>query len=316
MKPITSLLLAASVALAGCSTVTKPVSNKVDTGPQVSATIAQQPEKGLKRKVAIARFSNETKHGNSFLLNEQNDRIGKQAMDILSARLTETGKFIMLERADLSQLNKEAELNQLKSDLIGADFLIVGSISEFGRSATSEVGIFSRNKKQLAQAKVNVRLVNVKTGQIVFSEEGAGRAESEANTVFGVGERASYNSTLDDKALSAAISKLTSNLVENLLDTPWRSYILDEQDGSYIIAGGQEQGIKAGDTFAVMTPGKTIKNPQTGINIELPGKQIAQLRVLQTTGSGQNEVSICERIQGQISHAKLSELYIAELNTK
>lgn len=316
MKRITSLFLIGSLALGGCSTVTKPVSNKVATGPQVSPTIQQEQAKGLKRKVAIARFSNETKHGNSFLLNEQNDRIGKQAMDILSARLTETGKFIMLERADLNQINKEAELSQLNTDLIGADFLIVGSISEFGRSATSEVGIFSRNKKQLAQAKVNVRLVNVKTGQIVFSEEGAGRAESEANTVFGVGERASYNSSLDDKALSAAISKLTSNLVENLLDTPWRSYILDEQDGSYIIAGGQEQGIKAGDRFAVMTAGKTIKNPQTGIHIELPGKQVAQLRVLQTMGSGQNEVSICELTQGQINKGKLSELYIAELNSK
>jgi len=306
------LLLSCLIGISGCSTVTKPTTNKVASAPQISPTLAQKAYKGLKRKVAIARFTNETRHGNSFLLNDNNDRVGKQAMDILSARLTETGKFIMLERADLNKVNSEKALLNLKTKVIGADYLIVGSISEFGRSTTSEVGIFSRNKKQVAQAKVNVRLINVKTGQIVFSEEGSGSSESEANTVFGVGEKASYNSSLDDKALSSAISKLTSNLMENLLDAPWRSYVLEEQDGFYIIAGGTSQGIKQGDVFSVLKQGRKIKNPQTGIEIELPGKEVAQLKVTQAMGSGLNEISLCELISGDFKDLDYSTLYIHE----
>jgi curli biogenesis system outer membrane secretion channel CsgG len=311
MKKFFSILILASLVLSGCSTVTKPNSNKVASKPVVSPTL-QVESKGLKRKVAIARFTNETKHGNSFLLDEHKDRIGKQAMDVLSARLTETGKFIMLERADLERIDKEADLSGLKKSIVGADYLIIGSVSEFGRNSTSEVGIFSRNKKQVANATVNVRLINVKTGQIVFSEEGSGISSSEANSVFGVGDRAGYNSSLDDEALSAAISKLTSNLVENLMDMPWRSYILQEQEGSYIIAGGKEQGIKTGDEFDVVKAGKKITNPQTGIEIELPGKTIATLKVIQSMGSAQNEISLCQLKTGNIEGADFASLYVQE----
>ena len=134
-------------------------------------TLAVESFKGLKRKVAIARFTNETKHGNSFLLDNNNDKIGKQAMDILSARLTQTGQFLMFERADLGKIVKEQKLANVSSKAIGADYLIIGSVSEFGRTSTSDVGIFSRNIKQEANATVNVRLVDVTTGQIIFSQD-------------------------------------------------------------------------------------------------------------------------------------------------
>ncbi len=305
--------LCLSLTLAGCSTVTQQTVNKpTTTQPQISKTLMQDDKRSLKRKVAIARFSNETSHGNSFLLDKQNDRVGKQAMDILSTRLTQTGKFIMLERADLDKISKEKDLSNLSQKTIGADYLIVGSVSEFGRESSSEVGIFSRNRKQVAHATVNIRLLDVKTGQIIYSEEGSGKAESEANTVFGVGEKSGYDSSLDDKALSASISKVISNLVENLLNKPWQSYVLSEQDGTYLIAGGKEQGILPGDKFAVTTTGKTIKNPQTGMDIQLPGKKIATLEVISSTGTGQNEVSFCKVIEGSLAGQTLSSLVVKE----
>ena len=54
----------------------------------------------LKRKVAVARFTNETQSGTTFLVDDSGDRIGKQASDILSSRLAATGKFLMFERTD------------------------------------------------------------------------------------------------------------------------------------------------------------------------------------------------------------------------
>ena len=248
-RSVLPVTLSVSLALGGCSSVTKPTSNTIpDAGTnkeRVSPVLAQN-EKILKRKVAIARFTDETRHGNAFALNQNNDRVGKQASDILSTRLSDTGKFLMLERADLDKIRSEQALTGAQQQQIGADYLIVGSISEFGRSAESEVGIFSRNKIQVARAKVNVRLIDVKTGQIIYSQEGSGEAMAEANTVFGVGQKAAYDASLDDKAISAAISQLISNLVNNLLDQPWRAYVVGEEDGFYILTGGQSQGIVGG----------------------------------------------------------------------
>lgn len=311
LKHVTVTII--SLLAAGCSTVTMENVNTLPVNqPQVSTTLQQPEFKGLKRKVAIARFSNETSAGASYLLDNKNDRIGKQASDILAARLTETNKFIMLERIDLDKIHSEAALSNLSKVNVGADYLIIGSVSEYGRKDESDVGIFSRNKKQRANVKVNVRLVDVTTGQIIFSQEGSGEAFSEANTMFGVGGQAGYDTSLDDKALSAAITKLVSNIIETLMDKPWQAYLIAQQGALYIMTGGKSQGVKIHDTFSLLQKGKIMHNPQTGLNIELPGKQVGKLLVVAQSGQGDNEISLCEITEGSIKELDLKTIIVRE----
>ena len=290
----------------GCATISKPeLVASTDTTPIVSPTLQQETEIaycGLKRKVAIARFTNETKYGRSFLLDRNNDRIGKQAVDILSEKLMQTEKFVLLERADLAKIQAELSLGDAGQLKNMADYLIVGSITEFGRKATSDVGLFSRTKKQVAFATVNIRLIDVYTGEIIYSESGSGEAFMEVGSVFGVGGRSSYDSTLNDKAIDAAITTVASNIIENLMDKPWRSYILSYEDDMFVIGGGESQGVKKGDRFKVVKEGKQVKNRQTNSVITLPGKEIAVLQVLETYGKTQrDEVSFCRVVSGDLS---------------
>jgi curli biogenesis system outer membrane secretion channel CsgG len=305
------------IFLTGCATVHKADIQPVPAEkPQLSKTITteQLSKKYLKRKVAIARFSNETVYGQGFWADENKDRIGKQASDILSAKLSATDRFILLERTDIDKIYKEMKLGNLSNLNISADYLIIGSVSEFGRKNVSDVGVFSRVMKQEARAKVNIRLVEVRTGQIVYSEEGEGEAFSEAGTVMGVGARAGYDSTLNDKVIGAAISKLVSNVIENLLHNPWRSYILAYENNGYIIAGGKSQGIQINDKFGVYKRGKAIRNPQTSMMIELPAQLIGNIRVVSLTGSDpNNEISICNVDSGNIPKTDFEEFYIQEL---
>ena len=272
---------------------------------------------GLKRKVAIARFTNETKYGQSFFIDAQNDKIGKQAVDILSSKLVETEKFILLERADLDKITKELSMDNYQPLKNMADYLIVGSVTEFGRKDQGKVGIFSRTKRQIAFAKVHVRLIEVRTGQILYSEEGEGEAFSEAGSVFGVGERAGYDSAINDKALDAAITNLASNIIENLLDRPWRSYILGVENGKLIIAGGKLQNINNGDVFTVMKEGNKVKNPQTNVMITLPGQQVGKIKAVMSIGdTPESEVTLCDIVSGNFSEyiasKKFDRLFIQE----
>ena len=66
----------------------------VEKSPSVSPSTASQV-RTLKRKVAIARFTNETTYGRSFLVDKDSNPIGKQALDILSKKLLDTDKFIL-----------------------------------------------------------------------------------------------------------------------------------------------------------------------------------------------------------------------------
>lgn len=303
-----------AIIFSGCVTTTPTIVStkkpKIKKSTIQTNSIISKPI--LKRKVAIARFSNETPYGKSTLFGIENDyNMEKQATDILSAKLAQSGKFILLERNDLDEIKKEIKTHNLKSLNIGADYLIVGSITEFGRKNLSDTGVFSRSRIQEAYAKVSLRLINVRTGQIIFAQEGSGKAKSEAGTSFGLGKHVGYDSTLNDKAISAAISSVVDGIVENLLNKPWRSYILSIKNNTVVIAGGVKQGIKVGNVFTVYKKGDVIKNPQTGIPIELPGTKIASIKVISQFGSSYtNEGSICKIVDGSLKGVRLNELYI------
>lgn len=307
---IASLLTA--TVLAGCTSATRGVVNPTPApAPQISPVL-QDEQLGLKRVVAIARFSDETTRANNFLVDKQGNRLGKQASDILASRLTATQKFIMLERDAMEDVMKEAKLDGEPLEDVGADYIIVGSVSEFGRSNESEVGVFSRNRIQVATATVNVRLINTRTGEIVYAEEATGQAQSEANQVLGVGQTAGYDTSLDDRAISAAISKLVSNVMENLLDAPWQAYLVGQHNGQWLMTGGNAQGIEAGQQFTVVMPGKLVKNPQTGMNMELPATELATIEVVSFMGKGNNEMSLCKLVNGDINSERLTDYRVRE----
>ncbi len=315
------MLMSASAMLlmTGCATMQKTETHQTPASAtsKISKTIQlkENEPNALKRKVAIGRFTNETRYGQSFFLDQSNDKIGKQAMDILSAKLFQTGKFIMLERSDLSKIEKELQIGNSQKLDNAADYLILGSITELGFKEVSDVGFFSRVKKQEMSSKVHIRVVDVSTGQIIYSEEGKGIAFSEAGTVMGVGDKAGYDGQLNDKAIDAAISDLASNIIENMLDKPWKGYILSYEDGNLITSGGKSQNIKVGDSFDVYQKGKQVKNPQTNMMIALPGKKIASILVTTTMGdTPETEVSLATITSGDLksylSSKNFSDLYI------
>lgn len=272
-------------------------------------------KKTMKRKVAIGRFSNETEYGKGLFYDKENDPMGKQAFDILSAKLAASEKFLLLERNDLASIREEANRNgQSSQQAIGADYMIVGSITEFGRKTTSQTKVFSSSKTQTVEAAVNIRLIDVATGQIIFSDEGKGAAEITTKSSFvGTGGHAGYDATLSDKAISAAIDQLVENIINKLSDKPWRSYFLAIDNDGVIIGGGASQGIEPEMEFNVKTKGKQVKNPQTGIIITLPGKEVAKIKVEMTGGdTPETEYSIVTVLSGNISPEQINNYIIEE----
>ncbi|AVM51938.1 curli biogenesis system outer membrane secretion channel CsgG [Bacteroides zoogleoformans] len=252
----------------------------------VETPAAQVKDDGmvLKRKVAIGRFSNETQYAKGIFYDKENDPMGKQALDILSAKLASSGKFLLLERSDLSKLLEECERGGNVSSSLGADYLIIGSITEYGRKNIGKNGVFSSQKSQIVEAAVAIRLVEVSSGLIIYSDEAKGTAELTTKTTMGIGGQAAYDATLSDKAISEAIGQLVENIINKCTNNPWKTYFLSYDSDAVLIAGGKSQGIKEGMTFAVMTKGKKVKNPQTGILISLPGKKIGAAKVVSTGG--------------------------------
>lgn len=288
-------LLVAALFL-GCASPKKTRTIKPESS---SPVLSVQPDgKTLKHRVAVGRFSNETTYGKSVLLG--GDVLGKQASDILTTRLAETQKFVLFEAEGTS-------------GSVPAEFLVVGSVSEFGRSETGSSGVFGKTKTQTARAAVNLRLVEASSGLVVFSTEGRGEAEVSTGTTLGVGTRQGFDSTLSEKAISAAISNVVGRIVDKMLDAPWRSYVLDVQGKECTIGGGASHGLTPGGKFTVLKRGRRVKNEQTGLDVELPGSPVAKLEATKCLGNSfRDEITQCRVVDGDLAGLDLSQLIVEE----
>jgi curli biogenesis system outer membrane secretion channel CsgG len=317
IRPFTATLAGVCAAtLAGCATVSEPpvaFESPVPVTAQRSAqdAAAAPAAPRFKRKVAIGRFTNETNYGRSLLTDADLDRLGKQASDMLASRLVLSRQFVVLERPDVARLEREQAVGG--GSIVGADTLVLGSVTEFGRATRGSTGFLSDTKVQVAHARVDVRLVDVKTGHAYFSAVGAGEATTESGTIAGFGSKADYDATLNDRAIAAAISDVIGRLVSQLEERPWRTDILDVRGSEVFISGGKAQGLRPGDALVVLEAGKTVRSAQSGFDVTLPPTPIAQLRVRSTFGDSEtNEGSVCEVTSGTVRPEVATGLFVAD----
>ena len=307
----------AVLGLAACATTTPPQQVVAPHATQAQQAEAQKQAavvtvKTLKRKVAIGRFSNETRYGKTFLVDANNDPLGKQVSDMLSTRLVASQQFLVFERPDLDKVKAEQSIAH-ESGLVGVDVLIIGSVTEFGRSTTGKSGFLSGTKVQTAHAKVEIRLVDVRTGLVFFTASGAGDASTESGEIAGYGSKADYDATLNDRAIGAAITDVQSSLVAKLDERPWHTDILKVDGRQVYISGGSRQGLHVGDTLFVLKQGERVKSAQTGFDITLPAKTVGQIRITSLFGTNEtDEGAVADIVSVDVSEAHKDGLYISE----
>lgn len=314
----TLLALLSMTVLAGCATQAPPIASKEAPAPIATQRQAQQAAATtapatptLKRKIAIGRVTNETTYGQSLLRDAKDDPLGKQVSDQLSKALTESGAYLVFERPDIGRLKDESGLTGTKLNLVGVDALILGSLTEFGRKTVGQTGFVSDSKKQIAFAKIDLRLVDVATGHVFFATSGAGEASTESAATFGFGSRAAYDGTLNDAAIRQAVSEAVNRLSNEIASRPWQTYILSTEGGRIFVAGGRSQGLRPGMTFAVQTVGERVKSPQTGFDIVLPGRSVAEIRIDSLFGDSEtNQGSVATLVSGSIQGFKTDQLVV------
>lgn len=315
MKLRVFAVVASAVLATACATVSKePERVAVATTLATSAQVAPAVPT-LKRKIAVARFSNSTRYGKSLLSDNEADPLASQAADMLVSRLVDSKQFIVFERNDLDAVVNEAQIQKLEpsANLVGVDALVIGSVTEFGRTVEGQSGFLSSTKKQKASATVEARLVDPRTGLVIFSASGKGEASTESGEVAGFGSQAGYDARLNDAAISSAISDLTSELIGKLSSRRWSTAILRVDADQIFVSGGARQGLKIGDRLAVETRGETVKSGQTGLPITLPGRQVAVVELTGFFGDDEySEGSSAKVVSGSLNGLDASTLTVVE----
>jgi curli biogenesis system outer membrane secretion channel CsgG len=153
------------------------------------------------------------------------DRLGSQAQTILVTHLQQSRRFNVLDRTNMAEIKEEAGILKKAQNLKGADFVVTGDVTEFGRKDVGDkqlFGLLGRGKTQIAYAKVNLNIINTLTSEVVFSAQGAGEYSLSEREIIGFGGTASYDSTLNGKVLDLAIREAVNNLVNGVDSGAWK----------------------------------------------------------------------------------------------
>nr|EKV9846153.1 CsgG/HfaB family protein [Acinetobacter baumannii]EKV9927833.1 CsgG/HfaB family protein [Acinetobacter baumannii] len=191
--------------------------------PQVTAATATTKYTGVKTPISIGKFDNRSSYMRG-VFSDNVDRLGGQAKTILETHLQQTGYFSVLNRDNLSEIKQEVGYSNTAQSIKGARYVITGDVSEFGRKEVGDqqlFGILGRGKQQVAYAKVNLNIVDVKTSEVVHSVQGAGEYALGAREVLGFGTTASYDSTLNGKVLDLAVREAVNNFVTDIQNNRW-----------------------------------------------------------------------------------------------
>ncbi len=304
-------LLATFAAVAVC-VAAQPSTAAAQGAVQAEAEAAARP--GLKRRVAVGRFTNSTPYGRLLLSPGQADPVATQAGDMLVNALVASDHFFVFERSDLTALNAERVISETDGQaLSGVDALLLGSVTQLGRRNEGKQGFLNSQRRQVVNATVEIRLVDVRTGRVFFTASGAGEATTETGEVAGFGSRAGYDSTLNDRAISAAIADTMTNIVNQLQQRAWFTDILRVSGSTVYVSGGPSQGLRAGDRFHVETPGETVVSGQSGLPITLPGSRVAQIEITGFFGdSAETEGATARVVQGELPQ-NISGLRVTEI---
>ena len=222
MKTLSKILLsgltaAALLGMAGCATESNralPVEKVASAGVVYN---------GVRVPIAVGKFDNRSSYMRG-IFSDGVDRLGGQAKTILITHLQQTNRFSVLDRDNMGEISQEAAIKGTVQKLKGADYVVTGDVTEFGRKETGDrqlFGILGRGKTQVAYAKVALNIVNISTSEVVYSTQGAGEYALSNREVVGFGGTASYDSTLNGKVLDLAMREAINRLVDGINAGAW-----------------------------------------------------------------------------------------------
>lgn len=251
----------------------------------------------LKKRVAVMDFTDKSGFGRG---------IGRGVADMLTTSLAKTGRYIVIEREQIDEILKEQGLGQSGvitpqsaakiGQLLGVELMVTGSISEFGEKKSSVGGTFKKFRGKLttreARSVVDIRLVNVNTGEVVTAESAPASAKSRGLDQVKFEQidfrnPTTWDKTIQGKAARQSIEKCVKVIDKAMKKIPWEGKVIRANaDGTLYMKPGSASGVKSGMKFVVYSTGEAIIDPDTGLSLGSEETMLGKIEVLQDIGEG------------------------------
>jgi curli biogenesis system outer membrane secretion channel CsgG len=283
------------------------------------ASSAPQAPAARRKRVAVLDFDYATVQSSSAAIFGSNVDIGKGVTDLLVTYLVKDGTYSVLERKAMDKILKEQNFSNSDranpasaakiGKLLGADVIIVGSITQFGNdnknvNVGGNGGGFGgfgiggiKHKSSKAVVGIDARIVDIDTGEILVVGEGKGESTRESNSLTGGGSNwhgfgagnvdfgsSDFQNTIIGEAVKLAVTQMSGELVAGAPKLVARTITVEglvaAVDGGQIVLNvGSRSGLKVGDQMNIERVTKEIKDPATGAVIRKMTSPIGVIKI-------------------------------------
>ena len=249
-------------------------------------------ETHLKKTIAVAEFESRV----------SNYKGGAGMAEMLSNALTQSGRFVVLERQALYQVLDEQDFAAsnrsavaLKSaqtgKVIPSQLLVIGAITEYAEGTKdsgggiSFMGVRLNTGSTASHIGMIIRIIDSTTGEVLDSvsvegEAGGSQFGGDA-CISGVctgGSTSSSETTA--QAAEGVVLEAVEEIISRTKNIPFSGKLI-KVDGQtlYANAGGRN-GVKPGDTFSVFAPGVELVDPDTGESLGNDMSKVGSVKVV------------------------------------
>ncbi len=245
------------------------------------------PKQGPKARVAVSQFGTTDRFASVY----GGWNIGGGLAAQLVTTLIESQRVVVVERAILSKVLLEQELGQNRlaspftqtpsGQLLGVDYLIVGEVTEFeerqmGGGGSLEVmkgfGPKISGDAVAAHVGIDLRVIDTRTGEILYSHRAQGRAWEKAISTkvdykfIEFGGDAFHKTPLGiatRRAIYDALQFILEVIDKRTSEFSWLARVIEAEGPEVYVNAGRNANVQVGDRFRISSVRKVLTDPET-----------------------------------------------------
>lgn len=254
-----------------------------------------------KKIICVMELEDKSSHNHSWR------NVGTGVADMMVTALAETKKYTLIEREKLDKVLEEQRLGASGAvtaqtaakigRLLGANYIITGSITEFGVK-DSKIGVGGLQKvlpfgggakmsKNTARAAIDIRAIDTTSAQIVAAAKGEGsKSSAEFSGDLSIAPdfdfgKDGFDETIIGKAARKAVEDVVKEITKSFDEGGGGAVKIIKISGNqvYINSGGAD-GEKVGTVYGVYRMGEDMVDPDTGESLGSEEEKIGTAKVV------------------------------------
>jgi curli biogenesis system outer membrane secretion channel CsgG len=269
---------------------------------------AQDSAPAPKMRIAVMNFT-ESGHG------YWSGNVGSATEGWFVDELVNTKKYRVMERAELEKILNEqgfqlsgavdARTAAKAGKMLGVQLLIFGNIDFAEKESEAHTGglgsfiggrlggVYGGGSEKTTEGNLTARVINVQTGEILFSRTETVSDSSLNISIMGTGGGSAWDNTKLKKVFIPAIHKVVDQLAaqsgeitQGLGDaaTAVEGKVVMMREGKVLINIGNVEGVKPDDTYSVVRA-EIITDPDSGQELGRDEKPVGRIRVDKVMGA-------------------------------